>query len=293
MDWTRARGAHRSSRPSRVRAGVCLLVLACSFARLLVCPLWMFGPAGWPTDPTPTAPPQPTPTTNKQTNRLLDRGARRGGRGADLVHPSPAEPAARGRQAPGPGALLRCVLFSLLCPVLSVGHGRVDIADVASLPFNHWSPPSFPLLILLTTLTRHKHPHTQAEVVEVTARASWRAWAASSFGAALEDASGLALPSDTTTSTKPPGTSPFKGRDGAEPSVAQGAAASAAAAVGRAMGVRLAATGFFDPRGVGIPAEIGAWFVLIFGSLLGGCCWWVNGRGVVLSCRRVGRRPRI
>lgn len=105
----------------------------------------------------------------------------------------------------------------------------------------------------LTTTT-----HTQAEVVEVTARASWQAWAASSFGAALEDT----LPSDASDAPASSSSSgPFKGRDGAEPPQPGSAAA---AAVGRAMGVRLAATGFFDPRGVGLPAEIGALILSIY-----------------------------
>jgi hypothetical protein len=97
-------------------------------------------------------------------------------------------------------------------------------------------------------------------VVEVTARASWQAWAASSFGAALEDSApglGLSLPASDSTDAPASSSGPFQGRDGAE-LPHPGSSSSAAAAVGRAMGVRLAATGFFDPRGVGLPAEIGA-----------------------------------
>ena len=88
----------------------------------------------------------------------------------------------------------------------------------------------------------------------MTARASWHSWAASSFGPSLF---GDALPPFL---PPPPPSSAFVNRDDPSTAATPAAAASAAPALPPALlglGPRMSATGFFDPRGVGIPAEIG------------------------------------
>jgi len=122
----------------------------------------------------------------------------------------------------------------------------------------------------------------------VTARASWHSWAASSFGPSLfgdalppflpppppssafvdrDDPSTAATPAAAASAAPalppPPPSSAFDNRD--DPSTAATPAAAAAAASAApalppallGLGPRMSATGFFDPRGVGIPAEIG------------------------------------
>lgn len=75
----------------------------------------------------------------------------------------------------------------------------------------------------------------QVDVVEVVARASWEAWRACSLGAPLDD-------------SELPGL--FSPR-----ALALGLSSERRLAV-QLLGPQLSATGFFDPRGVGIPAEI-------------------------------------
>ena len=79
-------------------------------------------------------------------------------------------------------------------------------------------------------------------MVEVVARASWSSWRASSFGTCLED---LGVP-----------------KVGATAPVTMDRKASVMADLNaqrrNGFGPHLVATGFFDPRGVGVPAEIGA-----------------------------------